>query len=173
MARTSRHGRQRFLSRPGDQRTVPIVLIVVALALVGARIASTLMQPPTPPQGEAVLVRWVGIDEAVQLARVSGKPLLLNFTADWCEPCHALDAEVFANPQIAAEINMRFIAVRVVDRKREEGQNVPVVDSLQSRYAVQGFPTLVFAEPDLTERARMEGFSGRAEFERVMESALR
>jgi thioredoxin-related protein len=36
---------------------------------------------------------------------------------------------------------------------------------------VNGFPTLVFADADGTERARMEGFRDAKEFERVMEQA--
>lgn len=151
-----------------SQRYVPIVLFVLAVALVATRVTTAFVEPK--PSDKA-LVRWVTPDEGVQLARASGKPLLLDFTADWCQPCHVLDAEVFRNPEMAAEINARFIAVRVVDRRQEEGSNRPDVEALQRRYSVRGFPTVVFADEDLNERARMEGFPGRDEFERIMERA--
>jgi thiol:disulfide interchange protein len=149
-----------------DQRAIPIALFVVALVLVAARVAFPLVQP-TPPQNGGV--HWYTPDEGLRLAASSNKPVLLDFTAEWCQPCHVLDAEVFQNPAIARAINERFIAIRVVDRRQEEGRNASAVDELQQRFTVRGFPTVVFADRG-GERARMEGFRGREEFERVMES---
>ena len=153
-----------------SQRYVPIALFVIAVVLVAARVAMAFVDTK-PASGTKDLVQWVTPAEAVQLSRASGKPLLLDFTADWCQPCHVLDAEVFRNPELAAEINDRFVAVRVVDRQQEEGSNRPEVQALQRRYNVKGFPTVVFADEDLNERARMEGFRGREDFQRVMERA--
>lgn len=158
------------MARIKDQRAVPIVLIAVAVLLVGARIASQVMKPAV---SSSTRVQWIDIREAEQLSRTSDKLVLLNFTAEWCAPCRLLDAQVFHNPQYAAKINESFIAVEVLDRQREEGTNAPNVSFLQKRYNVQGFPTLVFIDANGNERARMEGFRGRDEFERVMESALR
>ena len=149
-----------------SQRYVPIALFVIAIVLVAGRVAMGFVE--TKPS-KTELVRWVTPEQGVMLARRTGKPLLLDFTADWCQPCHVLDAEVFRNPEMAAEINKRFVAVRVVDRQQEQGSNSPDVDALQRRYGVRGFPTVVFADRT-GERARMEGFRGREEFERVMES---
>jgi thiol:disulfide interchange protein len=151
-----------------SQRHIPLLLFVLAIALVAGRVAMAFVKPKPEATG---LVRWVTPEEGVRLARQSGKPLLLDFTADWCQPCHVLDAEVFRNAELAAEINARFVPVRVVDRQQEEGSNRPDVEALQRRYGVRGFPTVVFASEDLTERARMEGFRGRDEFRRLMESA--
>jgi thiol:disulfide interchange protein len=150
-----------------DQRAIPIALFIIALVLVAARIAVPLMKRDAPRAGDAV--QWLALDEGLRLASTSDKPVLLDFTADWCAPCHILDAQVFRNPDIARKINERFIAIRVTDRRREEGRNAPEVDELQQRYAVRGFPTVVFADRT-GERARMEGFRGREEFERLMES---
>lgn len=149
-----------------SQRSLPLLLIGVALALLAARILVPLAKNE-PPATSAV--RWLSVEEGLRLAESSNKPVLFDFTADWCQPCHMLDAEVFRNPDVAREINERFIAIRVVDRNREEGRNSPDVQALQQRFAVRGFPTVVFADRT-GERARMEGFRGREEFERVMES---
>ena len=153
-----------------SQRYVPIALFVVAVLFLGARIAVQTTKSEPSPQN--MLVRWTTPEEGLRLASQTGKPLLFDFTADWCEPCHMLDAEVFRDPAMARRINERFIAVRVVDRQQEEGRNSPAVAALQRKYNVRGFPTVVFADAAQSERARMEGWSfrGRDEFERIMRS---
>ena len=150
-----------------DQRAIPFVLFVVALVLVAARVATPLIKRAAPKSGSAV--QWLTPEEGMRLASSSNKPVLFDFTAEWCRPCHILDAEVFQNPAIAREINERFIPIRVVDRRQEEGTNAPHVDALQQRFGVRGFPTVVFADRG-GERTRMEGFGGREQFERMMES---
>jgi thiol:disulfide interchange protein len=150
-----------------NQRSVPIVLVIIAVALVAARIGAQWFTPEAPASG---LVHWLPIQEVGPVAAQTNKIILIDFTAEWCTPCHHLDAEVFGDPALAAEINKRFLAVRVTDRKREEGRNSPLVAQLEQRYGVNSFPTLVFIDADGTERGRMEGYGGREEFRRVMES---
>jgi thiol:disulfide interchange protein len=150
-----------------SQRAFPLLLVIVAVVLLAARIGANWMKPAAPDNG---LVRWVPLEEAAQLAMSSRKPLLLNFTAEWCGPCHVLDAEVFADPAMASEINERFVPVRVMDRKREEGNNTPLIAELEQRYVVKGFPTVLIVDATGLERARMEGYRGPESFQRVMES---
>ncbi|HEX8252008.1 MAG TPA: thioredoxin fold domain-containing protein [Thermoanaerobaculia bacterium] len=146
-----------------DQRSVPITLLVVAAVLLLARVVLHFNRAD-----DASGVKWLTIEQGIERARSSDKPILFDFTAEWCAPCHLLDAQVFADPKLAAEINRQFIPVRVTDRQQEDGRNTPEVAALQQRFGVTGFPTLIFADAMLTERARMEGFSGRRQFEQVM-----
>ncbi len=149
-----------------DQRAIPVALVAIALALVVARVAVSFTKPDVPKGGG---VHWLTPEEGLSLASATNKPILFDFTAEWCQPCHMLDAQVFQDPAVAKDINERFVAIRVVDRRQEEGRNPADVDGLQQRFGVRGFPTVVFAD-GAGERARMEGFQGREEFERVMES---
>jgi thiol:disulfide interchange protein len=151
------------------QRAVPLWLIIVALVLVIARIVMLQREPESASKPDD-LVQWVAIEEAASRANDSGKWIMYDFTAEWCGPCHQLEDAVFRNPQLAAMINARFVAVRVLDRQREEGTNSREVAELQQRYRVRGFPTLVFARADGDERGRMEGFGGADKFERIVEN---
>ncbi len=157
------------MARIKDQRAVPMVLLALAVLLVGARIASLSIKPSTAN----AKIEWLRVEDGIMRARATNKPLLLYFTADWCGPCHQLEAAVFANGDVAAAINEHFVAVKVVDRQREDGQNTPDVASLEQQFRVAGFPTVAFVDVTGRELARMEGFRGREEFEHVMERARR
>ena len=93
--------------------------------------------------------------------KVGGNPMLYDFTAAWCPPCHLLDTEGFGDPQIASLVNSSYLLSRVVDRKREDGKNSPAIDELERRYSVSAFPTLVVATSDGRLIARLEGYPGR------------
>jgi thiol:disulfide interchange protein DsbD len=155
------------MERTRNQRAVPLLLIVVAAALVAARVAAHFLAPQAPKDQ---LVQWVALEEVGAMAASTNRIILIDFTADWCSPCHLLDAEVFGDPALAYEINTRFVPVRITDRQREEGRNSPSVQALQQQYGVKSFPTVIFAAPDGSERGRMEGYGGREQFRRVMET---
>jgi thiol:disulfide interchange protein len=155
-----------------NQRYIPLIFILIVGGLVAARVTSHWVKSRKAPAGEkGALVKWVPLEDAVELASTLNKPILFDFTAEWCQPCHMLDAQVFRDAQLAAKINDDFIPVRVTDRMQEEGRNKPEVAKLQQRYGVRGFPTVVIVDSAGSERGRMEGFGGRDAFERMMEQA--
>lgn len=151
-----------------SQRAMPIALVVIAVLLLAARIGSQLSKDEPKISGDS-LVKWMPVEDGLATARATGKPVLFDFTADWCAPCHMLDEQVFRNADMAAEINRRFVAIRVTDRQQEEGRNSPEVQALQQRYSVDAFPTIVFASAEGLELARQEGFPGVDGFRSVME----
>ncbi|AFK20046.2 thioredoxin domain-containing protein [Haloferax mediterranei ATCC 33500] len=77
--------------------------------------------------------------DAFAEARATDKPVLLSLTATWCEDCHEMDAETYAEPRIAANLNDGFVPIRVdVDRHPR----------IRERYNMGGFPSTVFLAPD-------------------------
>ncbi|MEA2336265.1 MAG: hypothetical protein QOE82_272, partial [Thermoanaerobaculia bacterium] len=85
-------------------------------------------------------------------------------SAEWCGPCHVLEREVFMDPSLADKINDRYIAVKVVDRQREEGSNSPDVQQLMDRYGVNAFPTIIIVSADGRVRDKVLGYTGRDKF---------
>ncbi|MFB6091153.1 MAG: DUF255 domain-containing protein [Halobellus sp.] len=71
-------------------------------------------------------------------AAAADRPVLLALTATWCDSCHEMDAETYAEPRIAANVNDGFVPVRVdVDRRPR----------VRERYNMGGFPSTVFTTP--------------------------
>jgi thiol:disulfide interchange protein len=157
----------------GSTRHTPRLLWLIAAALLAARIATGVAESRRPLEA-ADLVRWRPIAGAIEEARGSGKPLLYDFTADWCPPCRVMQREVFADRNGARLINTMFVPVRVLDRQREEGRNPPDVAGLQARYRVEAFPTLVVVSAQGEDPTVIRGYRGAPALQReLMEAAMK
>lgn len=142
------------------QRALPIWLVILTALLIIARVVSIKY----PVKSDTDLVRWTPISFASAAALRSHRPILYEFSAEWCGPCHALEREVFMDAALAAKINDRYIAVKVIDRQREDGHNEPAVQQLIDRYGVNAFPTVVIAASDGQPRDQVRGYGGRDNF---------
>jgi uncharacterized protein YyaL (SSP411 family) len=87
-------------------------------------------------------------EEAIGRARRENKPILLSIGYSTCYWCHVMEREVFMNPSIAAQMNEKFINIKV---DREE---LPQLDEIymvarQLMTKEGGWPNNVFLTPDL------------------------
>lgn len=74
------------------------------------------------------------------------QPILVDFWADWCAPCHAL------SPHLQRVINEYQGAVLLATVEVDEGENM----KLAGHYRLRGFPTVILFQ-DGTETARFSG----------------
>ena len=88
-----------------------------------------------PSRGVAWL-SWSSV--AFARARAQQKPVLLSISTAWCRWCQEMDRTSYADPEIAALINDRFIPIRVDADDRPD---------ISERYSLGGWPTTAFLTP--------------------------
>ena len=151
-------------------RRVPLALLIAAGVLVVTRVVLAITEPRMPSPvatiqrgggPEAIHWREPGAGEA-EAAR-TGRPVLYDFTADWCSPCRVMQREVFGDTALARRLEAVAVPIKVLDRQREEGRNSPAVAALQQQFRVDAFPTLIVYEPRTGKFEQLDGYRGAAQ----------
>ncbi len=97
------------------------------------------------------------LHELLAEAKTGGKLLLLEFYADWSDPCKKMESTSLSNTQVAALVDDRFMPVRINDTQKQFGVNARFVADLQKRYRVFAFPTLIIVGEDESPIASLIG----------------
>ena len=82
---------------------------------------------------------------ALAEARRTGKPLLVDFRADWCSACKMLDADTWADPAVRAEIEAHYVPLQI-DMTAEDEDTKKIAE----RYGVSGLPTILAGNRRIT-----------------------
>ncbi|MFL5428626.1 MAG: protein-disulfide reductase DsbD family protein [Myxococcales bacterium] len=122
------------LSFHGDARekAFKAAALVLLLGAIGLRLG-WLGKP------EAAEIAWLHDEKAaLQLAQSTGKPLLVDFFADWCAACKELDESTFSDPTVKQTVMDRFVPLKVNGTEETDE-----VTRLYEKYGVPGLPTVL------------------------------
>lgn len=86
---------------------------------------------------------------ALKQAKASGKPMMIQFTAEWCGYCHKMKATTFADPAVVQQVNADFIPVML-----DADQHSELVEKLK----LKGLPATVVVDPSLRILKKLNGY---------------
>ena len=116
--------------RHRTQKALGIALIVVGgFGVIGWLLA------PRP-------LAWIPSESAARTRALSEhKPMLLDFSANWCIPCKELDVKTFSHPAVAEELARRWIAVRIDCSEEDDASS-----AARKTYGAATLPTVVLVD---------------------------
>ena len=95
----------------------------------------------------------LSLAEAKAKAVEQDKFLLVDATADWCQPCQVMERTTWVDPEVISWIKLNAIAIQVdVDRQRAEAKELNI----------QAMPTIIVYK-DGSELDRVVGYHDAVE----------
>ncbi len=92
------------------------------------------------------VVWWPWSDEAFAEAERRDVPVLLSVGYSACHWCHVMAHECFEDDEVAAELNRRFVNIKV-DREERPDVDAVYMDAVQAMTGRGGWPMTVFLTP--------------------------
>ncbi len=116
------------------------LILIAILFLSSAAIADATQQ-------------WYEYEEGMVAAGSTEKPVILDFYADWCGPCIAMEEGTYPDPRVISEL-ADFVAIKVDTQKRID---------IETKYGIAYYPTVVFLDTKGKEVSRHIGYLGPEE----------
>ncbi len=171
-----RPGMRRAAAAAGALASALYALALLTGAVTGAadplRPLAGVGFPPERPALEFAAVKGLGgpdgLEAALVRAGAEGRPVMLEFYADWCVSCKEMEDSTFRDPRVRAALGDALLLRADVTANDERDR------ALMKRLGVLGPPAILFFGPDRVERRRYRtvGFVKAGKFAASVTGAL-
>jgi thiol:disulfide interchange protein DsbD len=123
--------------------------------------ASLLLSKPKPG------VLWeTYAPEKITAAQKEGRPVVIDFYADWCLPCHELEQYTYTDPEVINALEL-FVRLKVDATNPDTSEALEPIE----RFEILGVPTVLFLDEGGKEvpKTRITGFVPAREFLKRLE----
>ncbi len=94
------------IARHGGKTTTPALFV---LLIVGSLLAAWKITGPA-----LAWSNWYdNLGEGMEVSQAASKPVLVLYTADWCEPCHQFKREVLSVREILDYLHEEYVCVKI------------------------------------------------------------
>lgn len=100
------------------------------------------------------------LDRELMAAKAAGKPVMLDFYADWCVYCIQMEKNTFPDPKVAAELD-KFVLLQADVTDQDE-----IDVALQKRMGITAPPAIIFWDKngEQPRHLRLMGFLDASDF---------
>lgn len=136
----------------------------VLLLGVAAWVIWPILAPSGTPAG---FTRVASISELDDKLKAPGKPVMLDFYADWCVSCKEMEKFTFADPKVRAKLDAMALVQVDVTQNNEQHK------ALLKRYSLFGPPGIIFFDAQGREikGLRVIGYQNAERFLKTLELA--
>jgi thioredoxin:protein disulfide reductase len=159
-----------FLPRSGPwmvtvKKFFGVLLLAVAVWIVWPVLSPLMTQKP--PHHGLTFAKVSSVAELDEKLRSPGKPVLLDFYADWCVSCKEMEAFTFTDDRVKAKMNGMLLLQADVTANTEEHK------ALLKRFSLFGPPGIIFFDARGAEirGLRVIGYQKAESFLKVLERA--
>ena len=86
-------------------------------------------------------MRSVSSPNALRRSAAENRPVLIDFRAEWCKNCKAMEQTAFKNPEVVAELkNFIFIHFDATDISN------PEISGILKKFGVSGLPAYLIVK---------------------------
>ncbi|MCB0420409.1 MAG: protein-disulfide reductase DsbD [Bdellovibrionales bacterium] len=148
-------------------RFLGLLILVLAFAIAGGSFSKdsprfgTLINSSNAHSSHSK-VPWTPLtEEALIQAQNEGRPVIVDFVADWCASCKELDAYTFSN----AEVLKATADKKVIWMQYDATMTDEVFEQYKKRFNILGLPTVLFFDKSgIRDDLRLTGFETAESF---------